>query len=39
MTDKRTIEIPWDEVSRIISREIEQVLGVKIQFKITVSED
>lgn len=39
MQEERAIKLPWDEVSRIISTEIEQVVGIKIQCKSRVAEN
>lgn len=38
MHEERAIKLPWDEVSIIISSEIERVLGVQIQCKARVAE-
>lgn len=39
MQEMRSIRLSWDEVSRILSAEIERILGVKIECKINVADE
>ena len=38
-SEKRAVEITWDEVCDIISVEIEDILGIQVQCKVNVVEN
>ena len=38
ITEKRAVELGWNEVANIVSEEIAEILGVRVQCKIIISE-
>ena len=39
ISEKRAVEITWDEVCDIISVEVEEILGVQVQCKVNITEN